>query len=386
MFVLATFITAAIAVVGLLVHGARRRARLVAVRSALAASVVFATVAAFAALGGQGAGAIATPVPLGTAGDYAVLGGQSVTNTGPSVITGNVGVAPGSSITGFPPGIVTGTFHAADAESLQAQTDLIVAYDDAAGQAPDATIAGGQLGGLNLVPGVYTDDGIDPLALTGTLTLDAGGDPDAVFVFQSTSSLITASASSVSFINEAQPCNVYWLVPSSATIGTGSSFVGTILALTSISMNTGATLNGRVLARNGSVTLDTNVITRSDCAVIPPETTTTVGAETTTIPGEATTVPGEATTIPGEATTIPGEATTVVGEATTTAVGVVPPAPGSNATGVPPVTGALGSAPTGITLPQTGGETGQAAALATALLVFGAVVALVARRKVSAHR
>lgn len=209
------------------------------------------------------ANATATPVPLGTADSFAVLAGTTVTNTGPSVITGDLGVSPGTAITGFPPGLVNGVQHSADAVALQAKSDLVAAYNDAAGQATNGALPP-DAGGLTLVPGVYTAS--STLGLTGTLTLDAQGDPNAVWVFQVGSGLTTASASQVLLVNGASPCNVYWQVGSSATIGTNSTFVGTILALTSISVTTGSSIDGRALARNGAVTLDTNRITRPSCA------------------------------------------------------------------------------------------------------------------------
>ncbi|NUL06089.1 DUF3494 domain-containing protein [Streptomyces lunaelactis] len=208
----------------------------------------------------------ATAPGLGTADSYAVLGGQTVTNTGPSVLQGDLGVSPGSAIVGFPPGIVSGATHAGDAAAAQAQLDLTTAYNDAAGQAPDASIAG-DLVGQTLPPGVYNATG--PIGLSGTLTLDAQGDPNAVFIFQLASTLITSSASTVSLINGAQPCNVFWQTAESATLGTGSFFEGTIMALTSITATTSARIEGRLLARNGSVTLDSNVITRPSCIVGP---------------------------------------------------------------------------------------------------------------------
>ncbi|PHQ50391.1 hypothetical protein BLA24_20910 [Streptomyces cinnamoneus] len=230
-----------------------------------AAVLTLALVAAGMALTPTRASAIGVAPNLGTADSYAVLGGQSVTNTGPSTINGDLGVSPGSSVTGFPPGTVNGTIHAADAQAGQAQSDLTIAYDSAAGQAPDATLTSpGDLGGMTLNPGVYK--AASSIDITGTLTLDAHGDPNAVWIFQIGSTLETASGSSVSLINGAQPCNVFWQVGSSATIGTDSSFVGTIMALTSISVTTGATIDGRALARNGSTTLDTNTITRESCA------------------------------------------------------------------------------------------------------------------------
>lgn len=176
--------------------------------------------------------------PLGEAGSFAVLGGSAVTNTGSTVIAGNLGVSPGTAVTGFPPGVVVdGTIHVDDAVAQQARTDLTTAYNFLAGQAPDVDLTGVDLGGLVLVPGVYRFAA--GAQLTGTLTLDAQGDPNAVFVFQIGSTLTTASA---------------------ATLGTASSLPGSMLALTSITLTTNASLSGRALARNGAVTLDTNSI------------------------------------------------------------------------------------------------------------------------------
>ena len=203
------------------------------------------------------------PVGLGTAGSYAVLAGQTVTNTGPSTINGDLGVTPGAAITGFPPGTVNGTVHAADAVALQAQSDLTTAYNDAAGRTPPAAVPA-DLGGLTLTGGVYKS--ASALQLTGALTLDAQGDPNTVFIFQAASTLITASASHVNLINGAQPCNVFWQVGSSATLGTSSVFVGNIMALTSISMNNAVTVQGRALARNGSVTMINDTLTAGRCA------------------------------------------------------------------------------------------------------------------------
>jgi type VI secretion system secreted protein VgrG len=204
------------------------------------------------------------PVDLGTASAYSVLGGVSVSNTGNSTLSGNLGASPGlpASITGFPPGLVAGETHAGDAQALQAQADLVAAYDDVAGRTP-VTLGGVELGGTTVTPGAYNTGGV--LGITGTLTLDAQGDPNAVFIFQSTSTLITAPGSSVSLINGADACNVYWLVPSSATLDTGSTFAGTILALTSISVNDSVTIQGRTLARNGSVTLINDTFTSIPC-------------------------------------------------------------------------------------------------------------------------
>jgi Ice-binding-like len=209
----------------------------------------------------------ATPVPLGAAEPFAVLAGSTVTNTGPSVVNGDLGLSPGTSVTGFPPGTVNGSQHVTDAVAAQAQADLTTAYNNAAAQAPTGTVSA-DLGGQRLAPGVYRS--ASSLGLTGALTLDAQGNANAVFIFQAGSTLTTASASSVNLVNGAQACNVFWQVGSSATLGTASSFRGSILALMSITATTGATVDGRVLARNAAVTLDTNTITRSRCATPTP--------------------------------------------------------------------------------------------------------------------
>ena len=212
-------------------------------------------------------------VGLGTATPFAVLAGTpAITNTGPSTITGDVGIAPGAAVTGFPPGIINGTIHAADAVAIQAQTDLVAAYTDAEGRSSTATHA--TLGGLTLVAGVY-DAGGATLDLTGTLTLDGQNDPDSVWIFQATSDLVTASSSTVRMINGGDPCNVFWQVTSSATLGSGSTLVGTVMALTSITMASGATLRGRALARNGDVTLINDRITGPGCAAPAPAPTAT---------------------------------------------------------------------------------------------------------------
>lgn len=208
---------------------------------------------------------------MGTEQNFAVLGGSTVTNTGSSVITGDLGLHPGTAITGFPPGLVTGEIHATDAVALQAQTDTTATYIDLAGQACDTTVSA-DLGGTTLTPGVYCS--ASSIGLTGALTLDAGGDPNAVWVFQMGSTLTTASNSSVVLANGADACNVFWQVGSSATLGTTTSFVGNIFALTSITLNNGASVSGRVLARNGAVTLDNNTITAPVCGITPVDSIT----------------------------------------------------------------------------------------------------------------
>ncbi|WP_329394790.1 ice-binding family protein [Streptomyces melanogenes] len=245
----------------------------------IAAVTAVAMAAAVLAMTPTRANAVASPVPLGTAASFGVLAGATVTNTGPTVVNGlNVGVSPGTAITGFQtsdggPGIVTppGVLHRADAVAGQAKIDLNTAYNQAAGQTlRDATYndAPHEFGGQTLTPGLYKAN--SSAGITGTLTLDAQGNSSAVWVFQIGSTLKTASASSVSFINGASPCNVYWQVGSSATLGTYSTFVGTILADTSITATTGAIINGRLLADaglrgDGAVTLDSNRIFQGPC-------------------------------------------------------------------------------------------------------------------------
>ncbi|MFI9726277.1 ice-binding family protein [Streptomyces sp. NPDC052092] len=192
-------------------------------------------------------------------GRFAVLGGASVTNTGPTEVTGDLGVSPGVSVTGFPPGQVHGTVHITDADALQAHADLTATYNTAVAQLPDAELAG-DLGGQTLTPGVYNAP--TSLALTGTLTLDAQGDRNAEWIFQVGSTLTTATASRVVLVNSADARNVIWQIGSSAILGTDTAFTGRILALTSITLNAGATVHGQALAINGSLTLDTNTITR----------------------------------------------------------------------------------------------------------------------------
>ncbi|MBK6799504.1 MAG: DUF3494 domain-containing protein [Acidobacteria bacterium] len=239
----------------------------------LAATIVLLASTGFAAFLYGHASAFAGP-SLGTAQSFAVLGGSTVTNTGSTVVTGDMGVWPGLAITGFPPGVVNppGTIHTGDAVAQQAQNDVTTAYNTLAGMACNTSLTGQDLGGLTLTPGVYCFS--SSAQLTGSLTLDALGDPDAVFIFQIGSSLTTASNASVQVINAGQNCNVFWQVGSSATLGTSTDFVGNILALTSITLNTTATLSGRALARNGAVTMDTNTITASNCALCPPINTT----------------------------------------------------------------------------------------------------------------
>jgi len=196
------------------------------------------------------------PVNLGSASTFTVLGASTVTSTGPSVINGNVGISPGNAVTGFPPAVVVGgALHAADGPAATAQSDLTAAYIDASGRTVPVVVAG-DLGGLTLAPGLYKST--SSLGITGVLTLDGQGNSNSVFIFQIASALTTATSSQVVLIGGAQAANIFWQVGSSATLGTYSIFNGTIMAQASVSIATGAALNGRALARTGAVTLDSN--------------------------------------------------------------------------------------------------------------------------------
>lgn len=287
--------------------------------SALSCAVLFGILTVSTA---QSAFAAEAKVDLGASETYSVLAGQTVTNTGSSVLSNDLGVSPGTAITGFPPGLVLGSTHAADANASLAQSDLVKAYDDAASRAPTEVVSG-DLVGRTLVGGVYKSD--SSLDLNGTVTLDAQGDSSTVWIFQVGSALTTGSASNVALVNGASACNVYWQVGSSATLGTASSFKGSILALTSISVTTDATVEGRTLARNGAVTLDNNVFVNPVCAAavptVTPSATITPTATATPAPtGSATITPSPTGTVPPTGTTpaIPSPSLTATGTPTTT--------------------------------------------------------------------
>jgi hypothetical protein len=262
--------------------------RLVRAGAVIAAGCAFAAAPAVAA---------AAPINLATASPFVVLGGQAVTNVGPSVLNGALGVSPGTALSGFNAATVNGATHDNDAVAGQAQSDLTAAYVVAASEPVTTNLTGTDLGTLlPLAPGVYKFD--SSAQLTGALTLDGQNDPNAQFVFQVGSDLTTASASSVNLIRGASPCRVFWQVTSSATLGTTTAFQGNILALTSISLNNAATVQGRLLARNGQISLINNVINGSMCGTssTPPTGTPTPpaggsGGGTSVPPGSETTVP-----------------------------------------------------------------------------------------------
>jgi hypothetical protein len=207
----------------------------------------------------QVATAAELPVALGRAGNFAVLAGATVTSTGATVVHGDLGVSPGTAVTGFPPGTIVGTLHAGDAAAADAETDLTIAYNDAAGRSTAPVLISGNLGGMTLSPGLYKSSSSLEIS-AGDLTLDAQGNANAVFIFQMASTFVTTSGRQVILAGGAQAANIFWQVGSSATIGTASVVQGNILADQSISLQTGATLDGKALARIAAVTMDSNLI------------------------------------------------------------------------------------------------------------------------------
>lgn len=286
--------------------------------------------------------ALAQIVPsfLGAAENFAVLGSAAVTSTGSTVVTGDLGVSPGSAINGFPPGILNGAVHSADAVANAAHIDAVFAYNDLSNQSCDTIFnTPTDLGGLTLTAGVYCFSTV--AKLTGELTLDAQGDPNATFVFKVGSALVTAKDSVVNLINGAQDCNVYWKVGSAATLGKDSHFVGSILAFSSVTLHKKLHLFGRAIALKGAVTLNSNEVTLSSCSF--PSAAPTVSKEfspavisggdvstlTITLSNSADsdadltaaftdTLPAGITTVTGESTTCGGVATASLSSVTLT--------------------------------------------------------------------
>jgi len=298
------------------------------------------------------AGAAQATVGLGTASSFAVLAGSGITNTGATTITGDVGTFPTPAETGFGSVTLNGANDAGNSVTQGAKNDLVTAYNDAAGRTPVSTIPT-ELGGSTLSGGVY-DSAAGTFGLTGTLTLNGGGDLSTVFIFDAASTFITASSSSVVLENGAQACNVFWVVGSSETLGTSTSLVGTTLALTSITLDTGATVVGRELARNGAVTMDANTITVPTCRA--SATTTTAAPTTTTVRSTTTTVRSTATTVRSTATTVKPTATTVRSTATTVKPTTTTVKP--TTTTVPTTTTTTEVVPSGFPATGAGGSSG----------------------------
>jgi len=351
------------------------------------------------------------PVGLGLAQTYGVLAGAGVTNTGVTTINGDLGTCPTPAVTGNP--IVTGATHQNDTAACAAKSDFTTAYNDAAGRAPTTTYVGPtDLGSPTpLTAGVYKSP--SSFALTGTLTLDAQGDPNAVWIFQATNStLITAPSSTVRLVNGASACNVFWQVGSSATLDTDTTFVGTILAAAAITLNTRTTVLGRLMAGTESVTLDTNVVTVPNCAA---QTTTTGSGPSSTAP--TTTVVGARVTtmvptlqivtmVPTLqiVTMVPTLQIVSVGPAPLVVTPVSPAGTGTRRTATPIAT--TRSAPTTIRgrlvaggspssavgtrkasgLAGTGSRAAQTTATGIAVALFGGIVLIAERRRPSRRR
>jgi hypothetical protein len=269
--------------------------------------------------------ALAQTAPsLRAAQGFAVLAGSTVTNTGPTVLTGSLGVSPGSAITGFPPGLVLGTTHRADAAALAAQKSAAAAYDALAAQTCTRPFHGG-----TLTAGIYCSSGD---ALFFTTTLDAQGDPNAVFIFQFGGDLSTASCgiprpcTEIRLINGASPCNVFWQVAGSVRLGGGTSFAGNTLALTNVTLEPTAfptTVVGRLLARNGAVTLDSSTAS-APCATASPGCPT-ITLTPSTLPNGTVGIPYRQT-LAGSGGTAPVSVSVVsggLGELTITLAGLI---------------------------------------------------------------
>jgi hypothetical protein len=279
-----------------------------------AVAIAFMVSGAVLGIAGIDAGASTpTTIGLGTTESVSVLAGAGVTNTGLSVLALDLDTSPTDTVTGFPPGETLGTEHLDDAVAIQAQRDLTTAYDAARAAPSTGAVTNENLGGRTLNPGVYTAS--TGLTLNGPLPLTLKGGPAAVFVFQAGSTLTTGSDSSVKLVGGVQACNIFWQLGSSATLGTGTVFVGNILALTSISLDHAATVEGRALASNGAVTLNDNTFTEPSCTTSTAPTTTTTAAPTTTTVAPTTTT---TTAAPTTTTTAAPTTTTTAAPTTTT--------------------------------------------------------------------
>lgn len=377
----------------------RARATLAAAAVAVAGALALALVPTAA----MAATTIDGPIDLGTAAPFSVLASSTVTNTGPSVINGDVGLSPGTSITGFPPGIVNGTTHATDTVAAQARADLTTAYNVAAGLTPVASGLG-DLTGASLTPGVYAGG---TLSVTGELTL--AGTAESVWIFQAASTLTIGTGAIVTVTGGASACNVFWQVGSSARIGSGAQFVGTVMADISVTAETAATVTGRLLARTGAVTLDTNTLNAPTGCTTPVGTVRTSPEITSAAPA-----PGQAGVDYGHTITSSGQpqaAYAIVsgalppGLTIDSATGVIsgrPTTPGTysftvsagngtlpDATASYTITIAAAASPAGAPLPgagaggelaESGVEVGSAPLTAIAAIALGAVILLVNSR------
>ncbi|MDP9235652.1 MAG: ice-binding family protein [Actinomycetota bacterium] len=304
-----------------------RRSRLVAPPAIC--SFVLAVLVTFA-VASSAAAATAADVPLGTTDTFAILAGAGITSTGITTVNGDIGSYPTATITDGGILTVNGQNPATPTDTQVAQTDLGTAIGNATGQGPPTQTVAALANGDILTPGIYNS--ASTIGVSGTVTLDGGGDPDAVFLFQAGTALNVGSNSVIALAGGAQACNVFWQVGTAATLN-GSFFAGTVLAGTSITMTSGNVVEGRLLAQTGSVTLDGNIITTPVCA---PATTTTLGATTTTL-GATTTTLG-ATTTTAAATTITAAATTTTLGATTTTAAATTTSGGGTSTTLPATT------------------------------------------------
>jgi hypothetical protein len=315
------------------------------------------------------------PVNLETAGSFAVLAGSGITNTGATTVSGDIGTFPTPTETGFSSLTLSGANHDGDAVTQGAKHNLQAAYNDAAGRKPVTNVPV-ELGGSTLLPGVYTSP---TFGLTGTLTLNAKGNPNAEFIFKAGSTLITASDSHVLLINGAQACNVVWQVGSSATFGTDTSFVGNVLSHTSITAETGATFHGRLLALGGAVTLDTNTIVASTCAAKTTPTPTPTPSKSPTSRPTGSPSPSPSGTATSSAH--PSATPTATSSKGPTPISTITPGrghltPHSPKGPTPPTT-----PPTTPPLPFTGLPTVPLLGAGLALIVAGAVASIAGRRR-----
>lgn len=274
--------------------------------------------------------ALAASAPaLGSAGSFAVLGGSGVSNTGASTVGGDLGVSPGASISGFPPGTISGSTYTNDATAAQAQKDATAAYNAAVAQTCDSTIAGGDLSGLTLTPGVHCLPA--GATLNGTVTLDAQGAAGAVFIIKVSGPLSTAGSALVKLAGGASQCNVYWAVSDFARIGALSNFRGTIIATNEARIATNARLEGRLISRAGMVKLDSAVVTAAGCSSGGGPTATNTSTSTSTATATSTDVATETATETSTATaTVTGTPPTPTSTATATVTGTPPTATATN--------------------------------------------------------